>query len=64
VDVAGIAKVTFTSPYCVRQVNNFNGDGFSSLRPKAPGAARPPSASPAPGDKEKGKIDLSSLRVG
>ena len=34
-DVAGIAKVTFTSPDRVREViNNFNEDGFESLYPK------------------------------
>jgi hypothetical protein len=33
-DVAGIAKVTFTSPDRVREVlNNFNDDGFDSLYP-------------------------------
>jgi len=41
-DVAGIAKVTFTSPDRVREVlNNFNDDGFESLYPKYAGA-RPP----------------------
>jgi hypothetical protein len=38
VDVAGIAKVTFTSPDPVREVlNNFNDDGFDSLYPKYAG---------------------------
>ena len=41
-DVAGIAKVTFTSADRVREViNNFNTDGFDSLYPKYAGG-RPP----------------------
>jgi transposase len=41
-DVAGIAKVTFTSSDRVREViNNFNEDGFGSLYPKYAGG-RPP----------------------
>ncbi len=41
-DVAGIAKVAFTSPDRVREViNNFNDDGFESLYPKYAGG-RPP----------------------
>jgi transposase len=41
-DVAGIAKVTFTSADRVREViNNFNEDGFDSLYPKYAGG-RPP----------------------
>jgi transposase len=41
-DVAGIAKVTFTSSDRVREViNNFNEDGFESLYPKYAGG-RPP----------------------
>ena len=41
-DVAGIAKVTFTSADRVREViNNFNEDGFESLYPKYAGG-RPP----------------------
>jgi transposase len=41
-DVAGIAKVAFTSEDRVRDViHNFNGDGFSSLYPKYKGG-RPP----------------------
>jgi transposase len=41
-DVAGIAKVTFTSEDRVRDViRNFNADGFSSLYPKYKGG-RPP----------------------
>ena len=41
-DVAGVAKVTFTSPDRVREVlNNFNDDGFDSLYPKYAGG-RPP----------------------
>jgi transposase len=41
-DVAGVAKVTFTSPDRVREViNNFNADGFDSLYPKYAGG-RPP----------------------
>jgi len=44
-DVAGIAKVTFTSPDRVRAVlNNFNEDGFESLYPKYSGG-RPPTFS-------------------
>ena len=41
-DVAAIAKVSFTSPDRVRDViHNFNPDGFDSLRPKCAGG-RPP----------------------
>lgn len=41
-DVAGIAKVTFTNSDRVREViNNFNEDGFDSLYPKYAGG-RPP----------------------
>ena len=41
-DIAQIAKVTFTSPDRVREViNNFNDDGFDSLVPKYAGG-RPP----------------------
>ncbi len=41
-DVAGIAKVTFTSPDRVRDVlHNFNADGFASLLPRY-GGGRPP----------------------
>jgi transposase len=41
-EVAGIAKVTFTSPDRVREViNNFNADGFDSLYPRYAGG-RPP----------------------
>ncbi len=41
-DVAGIAKVTFTSADRVRDVlHNFNADGFDSLQPKY-GGGRPP----------------------
>jgi transposase len=41
-DVAGIAKVAFTSPDRVRAVlHNFNDDGFDSLVPKYTGG-RPP----------------------
>ncbi len=44
-DVAGIAKVAFTSPDRVRDViNNFNEDGFESLYPKYAGG-RPPTFS-------------------
>ena len=53
-DVAGIAKVTFTSPDRVREViNNFNEDGFDSLYPKYAGG-RPPTFTPAaaPADQE------------
>jgi hypothetical protein len=41
-DVAAVAKVTFTSEYRVRDViRNFNADGFGSLYPKYRGG-RPP----------------------
>ena len=41
-DLAGIAKVTFTSVDRVRDViHNFNAEGFDSLRPKYAGG-RPP----------------------
>jgi transposase len=44
-DVAGIAKVTFTSADRVREViNNFNADGFDSLYPRYAGG-RPPTFS-------------------
>ena len=44
-DVAAIAKVTFTSADRVREViNNFNDDGFDSLYPKY-GGGRPPTFS-------------------
>ena len=49
-DVAGIAKVTFTSPDRVREViKNFNEDGFESLYPKYAGAGPHlhPAAAPA-----------------
>jgi transposase len=41
-DVAGIAKVAFTSPDRVREViNNFNADGFESLYPRYSGGHPP-----------------------
>jgi transposase len=44
-DVAGIAKASFTSPDRVREViNNFNADGFESLYPRYAGG-RPPTFS-------------------
>jgi hypothetical protein len=47
INVAGIAKVTFTSSDRVREViNNFNDDGFDSLYPKSAGG-RPPTFTPA-----------------
>ena len=47
-DVAGIARFTFTSPDRVREViNNFNADGFDSLTPAMPGAVLPPSRCPS-----------------
>ena len=57
-DVAGIAKVTFTSPDRVREViNNFNDDGFESLYPKYAGG-RPPTFT-LPQRQEIKKIALS-----
>src|SRR3984957_16244643 len=57
-DVAGIAKVSFTSPDRVREViNNFNEDGFSSLYPKYAGG-RPPTFS-LPQRKEIKQLALS-----
>ena len=57
-DVAGIAKVTFTSADRVREViNNFNEDGFDSLYPKYAGG-RPPTFS-LPQRQEIKKIALS-----
>src|ERR1700760_2894414 len=57
-DVAGIAKVTFTSPDRVREViNNFNDDGFDSLYPKYAGG-RPPTFT-LPQRKQIKKIALS-----
>jgi transposase len=57
-DVAGIAKVTFTSPDRVREViNNFNADGFDSLYPRYAGG-RPPTFT-LPQRQEIKKIALS-----
>ena len=57
-DVAGIAKVSFTSPDRVREViNNFNEDGFESLYPRYAGG-RPPTFS-LPQRQEIKKIALS-----
>jgi transposase len=57
-DVAGIAKVTFTSPDRVREViNNFNADGFDSLYPRYSGG-RPPTFT-LPERQEIKKIALS-----
>lgn len=57
-DVAGIARVTFTSPDRVREVlNNFNEDGFESLYPKYSGG-RPPTFT-LPQRREVKKIALS-----
>jgi hypothetical protein len=42
-DVAGIAKVTFTSPDRVRDlIHNFNADGFDSLQPTRSSSLRSP----------------------
>lgn len=60
-DVAGIAKVTFTSPDRVREViNNFNDDGFDSLYPKY-GGGRPPTFT-LPQRQQIKKIALSRPR--
>ena len=57
-DVAGIAKVTFTSADRVREViNNFNADGFGSLYPKYAGG-RPPTFS-LPQRQQIKKVALS-----
>jgi transposase len=57
-DVAGIAKVSFTSPDRVREViNNFNEDGFESLYPRYAGG-RPPTFT-LPQRQEIKKIALS-----
>ena len=57
-DVAGIAKVSFTSADRVREViNNFNADGFDSLYPKYSGG-RPPTFT-LPQRQEIKKIALS-----
>jgi transposase len=57
-DVAGIAKVTFTSPDRVREViNNFNRDGFDSLYPRYAGG-RPPTFT-LPQRQQVKKIALS-----
>jgi transposase len=57
-DVAGIAKVTFTSPDRVREViNNFNQDGFEALYPRYAGG-RPPTFT-LPQRQEIKKIALS-----
>jgi transposase len=64
-DVAGIAKVTFTSPDRVREViNNFNEDGFDSLYPKYAGG-RPPTFTlpPAPGDQEDRPVPPGRSRL-
>ena len=60
-DVAGIAKVTFTSPDRVREViNNFNADGFDSLYPRYAGG-RPPTFT-LPQRQAIKKIALSAAR--
>ena len=53
-DVAGIARVAFTSEDHVRDViHNFNADGFDSLYPRYRGGHPPKFALPAaPGDQE------------
>lgn len=52
-DVAAIAKVTFTSADRVGEViNNFNDDGFDSLYPKYAGGRPRFSRCPAPSDQE------------
>jgi transposase len=57
-DVAGIAKVTFTSADRVREViNNFNADGFDALYPKYAGG-RPPVFS-VPQRREIKKVALA-----
>ena len=57
-DVAGIAKVAFTSPDRVRDVlNNFNSDGFESLYPRYAGG-RPPTFT-LPQRQEVKKVALS-----
>jgi transposase len=57
-DVAGIAKVSFTSPDRVREVlNNFNADGFDALYPRYAGG-RPPTFT-LPQRQEIKKIALS-----
>src|SRR5438477_8539513 len=57
-DVAGIAKVTFTSPDRVRDVlHNFNADGFESLMPRY-GGGRPPKFT-LPQRQEMKKIALA-----
>ena len=57
-DVAGIAKVAFTSEDRVRDViHNFNADGFSSLYPKYKGGpAAEVHAGPAAGDQEDRQV--------
>jgi len=56
--MAGIAKVTFTSPDRVREViNNFNQDGFGSLYPRYAGG-RPPTFT-LPQRQQVKKIALS-----
>ena len=75
-DVAGIAKVTFTSPDRVREViNNFNEDGFESLYPKYAGG-RPPTFTlpqrqadqedrPVPPDRSRSAVfDLELVQAG
>ena len=57
-DVAGIAKVAFTSPDRAREViNNFNEDGFESLYPRYSGG-RPPTFT-LPQRQEIKKVALS-----
>jgi transposase len=57
-DVAGIARVAFTSPDRVREViNNFNEDGFESLYPRYSGG-RPPTFT-LPQRQEIKKVALS-----
>jgi len=64
-DVAGIAKVTFTSDDRVRDViHNFNADGFDSLRPKYAGG-RPPTFTLAQRQqiKKNGAVPAGGSRV-
>jgi hypothetical protein len=56
-DVAGIAKVAFTSEDRVRDViHNFNTDGFDSLYPRYRGGRPPKFTLSVPGDQEDRQV--------
>jgi hypothetical protein len=62
-DVAGIARVAFTSEERLRDViNNFNADGFDSLYPRYKGGGPPKfHACAAAGDQEDRQVEAGGL---